>query len=444
MHGKVEILMSKPVETDPARPEAPAPIVLVPKPPRPAAPAKPRSGKRWLIAGLLLLVLIAAAGATWWYANSGGTVRYTTAAVGRGDVTRAVTATGTVNPVLTIIVGSYVSGVIQDIHCDYNTAVKKGQICATIDPRPYQSVVNQNKANLDVAKAQLEKDTATLTYAKQLYDRNVRLAATNAISKDALDNAKSGLDQASAQVGVDQATIEQRQAQLEAAQINLGYTKIVSPVDGTVVSRNVTIGQTVAASFQTPTLFLIATDLTKMQVDTNVSESDIGGIKDRNKAIFTVDAFPNRTFQGTVGQVRQSPQNVQNVVTYDVVVSVDNPDLLLKPGMTAANRIVIAERNKVLRVPSQALRYSPAGLAGARGQRGVTAPSTNGTREAQVYVLRDGKPVAVPVTAGLDDDSFTEIVKGDLKAGEQVITTEQRNSSSRSSSNAASAPRLRL
>ncbi len=352
--------------------------------------------------------------------DSGGTVRYTTAAVSRGNVTRAVTATGTVNPVLTIIVGSYVSGVIQDIHCDYNTEVKKGQICAKIDPRPYQSVVNQNKANLDVAKAQLEKDKATLTYAKQLYDRNVRLAATNAISKDALDNAKSGLDQASAQVGVDQATIEQRQAQLEAAQINLGYTNIVSPVDGTVVSRNVTIGQTVAASFQTPTLFLIATDLTKMQVDTNVSESDIGGIKDGDKALFTVDAFPNRTFQGTVTQVRQSPQNVQNVVTYDVVVSVDNPDLALKPGMTAANRIVTAERDNVLRVPSQALRYSPAGLAGARGQRGIAAPAERQRNAARpVYVLRDGKPVAVPVTAGLDDDSFTEIVKGDLKPGDR-------------------------
>ena len=437
--------MTKPVETDPARPEAPKPIVLVPKAPRPA-PAKSSTGTRWIIAGVVVLLLIAVAGATWWYAGSGGTVRYTTAAVSRGNVTRAVVATGTVNPVLTIIVGSYVSGVIREINCDFNTEVKKGQICAQIDPRPYQSVVNQNKANLDVAKAQLEKDRATLTYAQQIYDRNARLAATNAISKDALDNAKSILDQARAQVGVDQATIEQRQAQLEAAQINLGYTNIVSPVDGTVVSRNVTIGQTVAASFQTPTLFLIATDLTKMQADTNVSESDIGGIKEGDKALFTVDAFPNRTFQGTVTQVRQSPQNVQNVVTYDVVVSVDNPDLTLKPGMTAANRIVTSERENVLRVPSQALRYSPEGLAGARGlrsQRGVTAkPSANGTRSGRVYVLRDGKPVAVPVTAGLDDDSFTEIVKGDLQPGEQVIITEQRNGSS--NGRAAAAPRLRL
>ena len=195
---------------------------------------------------------------------------------------------------------------------------------------------------------------------------------------------RASYDQAQAQIGVDEATIEQRQAQLAAAQVNLDYTNIVSPVDGTVVSRNVTMGQTVAASFQTPTLFLIATDLTKMQVDTNVSESDIGGIKDGNKAIFTVDAFPKRTFEGAVTQVRQSPQTVQNVVTYDVVVSVDNSDLALKPGMTAATRIVIDQRDDVLRVPSQALRYAPAGAASAsRPQRRP--------RPAQVWVLRDGE-----------------------------------------------------
>ncbi len=434
--------MSKPVETNPAQEEAPAPIVLVPKPKRPEL-AESHTGKGWAVTGLVALVLIAAAGATWWYASSNGAVRYTTALVTRGNVTRTVSATGTVNPELTIIVGTYVSGVVQDVFCDYNTQVKKGQVCAKIDPRPYQSVVNQNKANLDQAKAQLEKDKATLAYAERVYQRNVKLAATNAVSKDAVYNAKSALDQARAQIGVDEATIEQRQAQLEAADVNLGYTNIVSPVDGTVVSRNVTIGQTVAASFQTPTLFLIATDLTRMQVDTNVSESDIGGIKDGDKALFTVDAFPNRNFRGTVTQVRQSPQTVQNVVTYDVVVSVDNPDLALKPGMTAANRIVTAERENVLRVPSQALRYSPEGLAGALSQRRITAhPSVSGTRPGQVYVLRDGKPAAIGVVAGLDDDSFTEIVKGDLKPGDRVITTERRNGSG--NGRTTTAPRLRL
>ena len=409
--------MNKPVAIDTARIEPVAPVVLVPKPP-PIVPAGPRFRKPWLIAGLLSLALLAVIGVAWWLATAEAPVRYTTAPVTRGAVTRAVTATGTVNPVLTIIVGAYDSGVIQDLQCDYNTQVKKGQICATIDPRPYQTVVDQNKANLAVAKAQLEKDKANLAYTKLGLDRAAKLVQTKAVSQDTYDNAKSTYDQALATITFDEATIQQRQAALDAAQVNLDYTNIVSPVDGTVVSRNVTMGQTVAASFQTPTLFLIATDLTKMQVDTNVSESDIGGVKDGNKSTFTVDAFPKRTFKGAVNQVRQSPQTVQNVVTYDVVVGVDNSDLALKPGMTAATRIVIDQRDDVIRVPSQALRFSPGGASAA----------TQG--QPQVWVLRDGQPVAVPVTTGLDDDSFTEIVKGELKPDDRVIVAEQRSADS--------------
>jgi HlyD family secretion protein len=279
-------------------------------------------------------------------------------------------------------------------------------------------VVDQNKANLGEAKAQLEKDKAALVYAKLTYERFERLGQNSAVSKDTVDNAKGLYDQAIAQVDLDQAVIEQRNAQLAAAQVNLDYTSIVSPVDGTVVSRNVTMGQTVAASFQTPTLFLIATDLTKMQVDTNVSESDIGGINNGNMATFTVDAFPKRNFDGAVNQVRQSPQTVQNVVTYDVVVGVDNADLALKPGMTAATRIVIDQRKDVLRVRNQALRYTPGGMPAA-GNGGKAA-------QPQVFVLRDDQPVALPVTTGLDDDTFTEIVKGDLKPDDLVIVAEQR------------------
>jgi HlyD family secretion protein len=409
--------MNKPVAIDTARIEPVAPVVLVPKPP-PIVPAGPRFRKPWLIAGLLSLALLAVIGVAWWLATAEAPVRYTTAPVTRGAVTRAVTATGTVNPVLTIIVGAYDSGVIQDLQCDYNTQVKKGQICAKIDPRPYQTVVDQNKANLAVAKAQLEKDKANLAYTKLGLDRAAKLVQTKAVSQDTYDNAKSTYDQALATITFDEATIQQRQAALDAAQVNLDYTNIVSPVDGTVVSRNVTVGQTVAASFQTPTLFLIATDLTKMQVDTNVSESDIGGVKDGNKSTFTVDAFPKRTFKGAVNQVRQSPQTVQNVVTYDVVVGVDNSDLALKPGMTAATRIVIDQRDDVIRVPSQALRFSPGGASAA----------TQG--QPQVWVLRDGQPVAVPVTTGLDDDSFTEIVKGELKPDDRVIVAEQRSADS--------------
>jgi HlyD family secretion protein len=376
-----------------------------------------------ILAGIAVL---AAAG--WWMLGSRTTVQYATAPVERGAVTRTVTATGTVNPELTIIVGTYVSGVIQELYCDYNTQVKTGQICGKIDPRPYQTQVDQAKASLAVAKAQLAKDKAYLAYTKLAFDRAARLVQTKTVSQDTFDNAKSTLEQAEAQIAFDNATIEQRQAALDAAQVNLDYTDIRSPVDGTVVSRNVTRGQTVAASFQTPTLFLIATDLTRMEVDANVSESDIGGIKSGEKATFTVDAFPKRTFQGTVSQVRQSPQTVQNVVTYDVVVSVDNSDLALKPGMTAATRIVTAHRPDVLRVPNQALRYVPSTNSGARTPGDVTA--TLG--EARIWLLRDERPIAVAVTIGLDDDSFTEIASGAVRPGELVITGERPAGSSRS------------
>jgi HlyD family secretion protein len=425
--------MNQPAVANATRAETATPVVLVPKPQAPTPPSRPQ--RFWIAAALAAVVVTAAAFAVWRYAGTESTVQYSTAPVTRGDVTRAVTATGTVNPVLTIIVGSYVSGVIKEIHCDYNTEVKVGQVCAEIDPAPYQTVVDQNRANLAVARAQLEKDKANLAYAQLNYERNARLAQTNAVSRDALDNARNALDQATAQIGVDQATIQQREAQLAAAEVNLSYTNIVSPVNGTVVSRNVTMGQTVAASFQTPTLFLIATDLTQMQVDTNVSESDIGGIKEGNRATFTVDAFPKRSFLGAVSQVRQSPQTVQNVVTYDVVVSIDNKDLALKPGMTAATRLIVDQRSDVLRVPSQALRYSPpsagAPAGGARRIRNNDAP-------AQIYVLRDGAPIALPVTPGLDDDSFTEIVAGDLKPGDRVIVSEQRGAAK------AATPRPRL
>jgi HlyD family secretion protein len=428
--------MNKPVATGTARIEVAVPADLSPKI---TAPARSPFRKVWLIGGLLA-ALLAAAAIAWWLATAEAPVRYTTAPVTRGAISRGVTATGTVNPELTIIVGTYVSGVIQQLFCDYNTQVKKGQVCARIDPRPYQTVVDQNRANLAAAKAQVEKSKVGLAYAQLTYDRMARLGQTNAVSKDAVDNAKNLLDQARAQVGVDEADIALHQAQLATAQVNLDYTDIVSPVDGIVVSRNVTMGQTVAASFQTPTLFLIASDLTKMQADTNVSESDIGGIKLGDKATFTVDAYPKRTFAGAVTQVRQSPQTVQNVVTYDVVVSVDNSDLMLKPGMTAANRIVTDQRDDVLRVPSQALRYAPAtaGTGRRTGASGRPRPADQG----RVWVLRDGKPVRIAVTTGLDDDSYTEIVKGEINPDDQVIIAEQRSNNS-SSSSRPSAPRLR-
>jgi HlyD family secretion protein len=353
------------------------------------------SGKGVMIAAALAL-LLAAGGLFWRHSRSAPPAKYVSAPAALGDIASAAAATGTVNPELTIVVGSYVSGVLVQIFCDYNTQVKAGQVCARIDPRPYQALVDQAKAALAVAKAQLAKDQASLVYTKVNWERNRVLLQQNSVARDTADLSKSNLDQTQAQIGFDIATIDQRQAQLAAAQVNLDYTDITSPVNGTVVSRNVTQGQTLASSLNTPTLFLIATDLTRMQVDTNVSESDIGGVKQGDKASFTVDAFPTRLFTGTVAQVRQSPQTVQNVVTYDAVVSVDNKDLALKPGMTASIRIITDQRTHVLRAPNQALRFTPASA-------GAAPPVEPGA--ARLWLLRDEKPVAIEIVAGLDDDA---------------------------------------
>jgi len=395
----------------------------------------------WLAA---LGVLLAGIAAAWWVMRAPPPVRYVRAPVTRGEVARAVTATGTVNPVLTIIVGSYVSGVIQNQYCDFNTKVRKGQLCAKIDPRPYQTVVDQAKADLLNARAQLVKDQAALAYAKVTYARDANLLTRGIVSQDTVDSAKSAYGQALAQVAVDRSVIEQKTAVLESAQVNLDYTNIVSPVDGTVVSRNITIGQTVAASFQTPTLFLIATDLTQMEVDTNVSESDVGGVREGNKATFMVEAYPNRPFEGKVVQVRQAPQTVQNVVTYDVVIGVDNRPLLLKPGMTATAHIVIEQRENALRVPDQALRFAPASAGSAAGgpapAQPASPPGHAGAGGARVWVLRDGRPVPVDIKTGLDDDTYTEVVAGQLRPGDQVIVAEQRDNAAEAAG--TSGPRL--
>ncbi|MDR3418857.1 MAG: efflux RND transporter periplasmic adaptor subunit, partial [Nevskia sp.] len=372
-----------------------------------------------LLVAVALALTAAAAAIGYWRSASKSAPAYVTVPVTRGTVARSVSASGTVNPQLTIIVGSYVSGVIQELSCDYNTRVKKGQVCANIDPRPYQTAVDQAIATLGTARAQQVKDEAALAYARLTHGRDLELVKDGYVSQDAVDSARSAVDQAQASVELDRATVRQRQAELQAAQVNIGYTRIVSPVDGTVVSRNVTIGQTVAASFQTPTLFLIATDLTRMEVDTNVSESDVGGLKPGDKASFTVEAFPKRAFTGSVMQIRQAPQTVQNVVTYDVVVDVDNADLALMPGMTATTRIITAERDGVLRVSDQSLRYAPTGAS--------AAPS-------RLWLLRAGKPVAVDVALGLDDDSNTEITGGAVQAGDLAIVGEQHGEAGKGSS----------
>jgi HlyD family secretion protein len=388
--------------------------------------------RRSRLAALMALGVLLAAGAGWWYLKPSAKVAYVSAEVSRGAVAPYVTASGSINPVVTVQVGTYVSGVIQGLYCDFNTQVKAGQLCAKIDPRPYQVVVDQDTAALSAARAQLVKDQASLAYAKLNYERQIKLVAESLASKDAVDLARSSYDQARAQAGLDRSTIVQRQADLDAARVNLGYTNITSPVNGTVVSRNITQGQTVAASFQTPTLFLIATDLTHMQVDASVSESDIGGIRVGNMAAFTVEAFPTQVFRGRVVQVRQSPQTIQNVVTYDVVVQADNPDLLLKPGMTADVRIVTAEATDTLRVPVEALRYWP---------ETAPKPTHDGSAPARVWTLRNGRPIAVPVVVGLADDTYAQIKMGALSPGDAVIIGERSSGQPATHSAAANRPR---
>jgi HlyD family secretion protein len=370
----------------------------------------------------------------YWTGGSGsGDGGYVTAKVDRGAIEQVVTATGTVNPVKTVQVGTYVSGPIIALDVDYNSPVTHGQRVAKIDPAPFAVKVREADANLANAKARVEKDKADLEFKKIQLDRNRTLLARNLIAQNDLDTARSNYDQAVAQLALDEAAVQQAQASLEEADVNLRYTDILSPVDGVVVSRNVDVGQTVAASFQTPTLFLIAEDLTKMQVDTSVSESDVGRVKEKQPATFTVDAYPGSPFHGAVAQVRNAPINVQNVVTYDVVVAVDNPKLELKPGMTANITVTTAERDDVLRVPIRALRFRPdtpgttsttvppaaTGQTGQHGKRGRT--------ESTAYVVNaDGTVRAVELRLGIRDAQFAEVLGGELAAGDEVAVGVRR------------------
>ena len=365
------------------------------------------------------MAIFCVAAALLWLKHAPAAANYVTVAAERGSLIRAVTATGTVNPVVTVQVGTYVSGPIVKLYCDFNTEVKKGQICAKIDPRPYQVTVEQARANLANARAQLKKDQASLKYDRLEYTRNQSLLKENVVSQDTVDSARSTADQAAAQVELDHASIQQQQASLHAAEVNLGFTDIISPVDGTVVLRNVDVGQTVAASFQTPTLFLIAQDLTRMQVDASVSESDVGPVRVGQRAEFTVDAFPHHPFPGSVSQVRQAPITVQNVVTYDVVLSVSNPESLLKPGMTANARIITAENEDVLKVPLQALRFSPNGAG-----KGDDHEHRHGDHTASLWVLEGKALRRIQVVRGVDDGPSVEIVSGGPKPGDKVVIDE--------------------
>jgi HlyD family secretion protein len=394
---------------------------------------------QWIIVGALLAAALSAGGYAYLNGAQKPPVKYRTAKVERGSVMRVVTATGTVNPVQTVQVGSQVSGIVTNLYADFNSKVKEGQLVARIDPAPFQNKVIEMEANVQNMKGNLARARADLAQRKLDFDRSKALYEQDLIAKADLDNAKTAYDTSLAGIQIGDAQVKQAETTLNKARLDLKYTQIYSPVNGTVISRNVDEGQTVAASFQTPVLFLVARDLTKMEVDTNVSESDIGGITEGKEARFVVDAYPKEPFMGKVIQVRNAPITVQNVVTYNVVVGVDNIDLRLKPGMTANASIVVDRRDDVLKVPNAALRFKlavgrpervsvPAGPTAERPQGGKPGSSDDTTRPGRdkakpsVWVPHaEGEPTPVELKTGVTDGNFTEVVDGPLKEGDEVI-----------------------
>ncbi len=367
---------------------------------------------------LVLFALLALVGGTLAFIFSDGrskAPKFRTQTATRGTIEATVTATGTVNPVTTVLVGTQVSGTIKKIYADFNSVVRKGQMLALIDPTTFEAQLNEARANYISAKAELDKAVSTEVDARRTMLRNKDLLSKNLIAQSDFDTADTNYLTAKAGVEAARGQVSQTEAAMNFAQTNLRYTRIISPVDGTVVARNVDVGQTVAASFQTPTLFSVARDLRKMQIDTSVDEADIGSVKTGQDVEFTVDAYPDITFRGKVSQVRINPTIVQNVVTYDVVVQVDNTDLKLKPGMTANVTVITDIRRDALRVPNAALRFSmPESFYTGR-------PVKNKKYGPGVWVLENEMPRRVAIKTGLTDGNYTEVVSGDLAEGAKVI-----------------------
>ena len=354
-----------------------------------------------IIGILVLLALFIGVGGVAWL-RSEKSPKYRTAPVERGEITATISASGTLNAVITVQVGSQISGKIKHLYADFNSRVEKGQLIARIDPDTLEAKVNQAKADVDNAKVAV-KD------AKIKRDSRAALFQEGGISQEERDSAQASYDSAAAR-------LEAALAALRAAQVDLDRTYIHAPVNGVVIARNVDVGQTVAASLQAPILFLIAEDLSKMQVDTNVDEADISRIQVGQQASFTVDAFPEEVFKGQVVQIRQAPIVQQNVVTYNVVVAVVNPELKLKPGLTANVKILVDRRANALKIPNAALRFRPPSPDGEplAAQEKTRGPS-------QIWILDDGRLSGVAVKLGLSDEYFTEVLEGDVKEGQSVV-----------------------
>jgi HlyD family secretion protein len=398
----------------------------------------------WII-GILAL---AGGGLAWWrgrQAEQSKKVSFQTVKINRGNVVGKVTATGTLSALITVQVGSQVSGRLKDIFVDYNSPVTKGQVLAKIDQQMFLAALEQSRANAVAAQGNYTKAQVQAADAERQFQRSKALAERKLIAQADLDTAQANWDSAKAQVSAVQGSVEQARAALHQNEINLTYTTIYSPINGVVISRSVDVGQTVAASLQAPTLFVIAEDLRKMQVHTSVAEADVGRLSQDMAAYFTVDAYPSDRFVGTVAQIRNAAQTVQNIVTYDAVINVANPDLKLRPGMTANVNFIYADRNGVLTVSNAALRYKPSTEVFSKlGMVESATPARgaiNETRDQKtVWRLRGKKPESVKIRTGVTDGSLTEIVEGDIREGDQVITDTNGTTDSSGAPKGGAAP----
>lgn len=366
--------------------------------------------KLLIYAGAALVVLC---GICKFWPSHAGVGEFKIAKIARVDITESITASGTINPLSIISVGTQASGRIAEIYVDYNSEVKEGQLLALIDQDNAKANVAQREASLEIAKAQVAVEENNIKYYKKALDRISKLNASKYSTEKELEAAERDYDNAVAQLTLEKAQVKQAEASLNSAQTELSYTEIKSPVDGIVISKAVEVGQTVAASFSTPELFSVAEDLTKMQIEASVVEADISNVKEGQKVRFNVDSYPDEYFEGKVTQVRNEAVTTSNVVTYTVVIGIDNSEMKLRPGMTANVEIITAEEKGVLAVPNQALRF-------------YMDDSDNAKRYADrgVWVLKRGKPERVSVKLGASDDSNTEVVSDKLQEGDTVILSK--------------------
>ncbi len=423
--------------------------------------------KRYWILSIIVILIIVLGGGYLFFKDKNGTDRYTTEEINRGMIKEEISATGNLEALVTVSVGSQVSGTIKELLVDYNSVVRKDQIVATLEPSIFLAQKKQTEANLSSGQANLENAEVALNEAARSLKRGKKLFADNLISDSEMDSLQAAYESAQASVSVAQSQVKQAEASLSLAKVNLGHTIIRSPVDGIVISRNVDAGQTVAASLQAPTLFTIANDLTKMQVHADIPESDVGKIREGQDVTFRVDAFPKEVFHGKVSQVRNEGIIVQNVVTYDAVIDVDNEELKLKPGMTAYVSILVASREDALKIPNQALRFKPSDfekrmekrakefqptqaqaekasgekakvkksqLAAApvskdqdsEEQASEKAPRWSPMGSKPIIWIKEGKDIKpVEIQIGITNGKFTEVVEGDVKEGAEVVIEEE-------------------